>query len=87
MSAVERAWALSSSRLHFSGRWHDSDLSRSHHPRILRSSLETIPELGRGAAKRIPNAKLIEFPDLGYAPQIKAPDQVHEALLRGLGAL
>jgi len=45
------------------------------------------PELGRAAAKRIPNAKLIEFPDLGHAPQIKAPDQVHEALLRGLGAL
>jgi len=43
--------------------------------------------LGRAAAKRIPNAKLIEFPDLGPAPQIKAPDQVHEALLRGLGAL
>jgi hypothetical protein len=29
--------------------------------------------LGRAAAKRIPDAKLIEFPDLGHAPQIQAP--------------
>jgi pimeloyl-ACP methyl ester carboxylesterase len=40
--------------------------------------------LGRAAAKRIRNAKLIEFPDLGHAPQSQAPDQFHEALLRGL---
>src|SRR6516225_10556758 len=30
MSVAERAWAPSSSRLHFSGAWHESDFSRSH---------------------------------------------------------
>src|SRR5512133_3166670 len=30
MSAAERAWAPSSSRLQFSGGWHESDRSRSH---------------------------------------------------------
>src|SRR5262249_4476271 len=30
MSAAERAWAPSSSRLHLSGGWHESDFSRSH---------------------------------------------------------
>jgi pimeloyl-ACP methyl ester carboxylesterase len=41
-------------------------------------------ELGREAARRIPNASLIEFPQLGHAPQIQAPDEFHAALLRAL---
>jgi pimeloyl-ACP methyl ester carboxylesterase len=36
------------------------------------------------AARRIPNAKLVEFADLGHAPQLQAPDRFHEALLKGL---
>jgi pimeloyl-ACP methyl ester carboxylesterase len=70
MSAVERAWALSSSRLHFSGRWHESDLLDL----TILGSCEAawkLSELGRAAAKRIPT--LIEFPDLGHGPQIQAP--------------
>lgn len=46
--------------------------------------LGNYPLLGRAAAKRIPNAKLIEFPDLGHAPQIQAPDRFHDALLKAL---
>jgi len=41
--------------------------------------------LGRAAARRIPKAELIEFPELGHAPQIQAPDQFHEALVKSLG--
>ena len=52
----------------------------------LAKRLGNYPELGRAAAKRIPNAKLIEFPELGHAPQIQAADQFHEALVKGLGA-
>jgi pimeloyl-ACP methyl ester carboxylesterase len=48
-------------------------------------TLGNYPELGREAARRIPNAKLIEFPHLGHAPQIQAPDEFHAALLRTLG--
>ena len=47
--------------------------------------LGNYPALGRSAAKRIPNANLIEFPDLGHTQQIPAPDQFHEALLKALG--
>jgi len=42
------------------------------------------PELGRKAAQRIPHARLVEFPDLGHAPQIQDPDTFHAALLKGL---
>jgi pimeloyl-ACP methyl ester carboxylesterase len=48
-------------------------------------TLGNYPELGRDAARRIPNAKLIEFPQLGHAPQIQAPDEFHAALLKALG--
>ncbi|KAI0007118.1 alpha/beta-hydrolase [Xylariaceae sp. FL0662B] len=37
--------------------------------------------LGEQAAAAIPNADLIEFPDLGHAPHIQDPDRVHKALL------
>jgi pimeloyl-ACP methyl ester carboxylesterase len=56
----------------------------------IRGSCEAawkLSRVGPRGRQAHPNAKLIEFPDLGHAPQIKAPDQVHEALLRGLGAL
>jgi pimeloyl-ACP methyl ester carboxylesterase len=53
-------------------------------PPDVAKQLGNYPELGRAAARRIPNAKLIEFPELGHAPQIQAPDQFHEALLKGL---
>jgi pimeloyl-ACP methyl ester carboxylesterase len=51
----------------------------------LAKELGKYPELGRAAARRISKAELIEFPQLGHAPQIQAPDQFHEALLKGLG--
>jgi pimeloyl-ACP methyl ester carboxylesterase len=53
-------------------------------PPDVAKKLGNYPLLGRAAAKRIPGAKLIEFPDLGHAPQIQAPDRFHEALLKGL---
>ena len=49
-----------------------------------RAPPEVAKRLG-SAAKRLPNAKLIEFPDLGHASQIQARDQFHEALLKALG--
>lgn len=41
--------------------------------------------LGRAAAARIRNAKLIEFDDLGHAPHIEAPQRFHRVLLEALG--
>jgi pimeloyl-ACP methyl ester carboxylesterase len=46
--------------------------------------LGNYPELGRRTAETIPKATLVEFPELGHSPQVEAPEQFHEALLRGL---
>ena len=56
-------------------------------PSEIASKLGNYPALGRAAAKRIPHATLVEFPELGHAPQIQAPAQFHDTLLKGLAAL
>jgi pimeloyl-ACP methyl ester carboxylesterase len=53
-------------------------------PAKIRPTLGNYPALGQEVAAAIPNAKLIEFPDLGHAPQIQAPDAFHQALLQWL---
>jgi len=40
--------------------------------------------LGKQAAARIPHATLVEFPDLGHASFIQAPNRFFSALLKGL---
>jgi pimeloyl-ACP methyl ester carboxylesterase len=55
-------------------------------PPEIRATLGHYPELAQAAVKRIPGAKLVEFPDLGHAPQIQDPAAFHKALLEGLKA-
>jgi pimeloyl-ACP methyl ester carboxylesterase len=55
-------------------------------PPEIAQRLGNYPELGRRTAKAIPNATLVEFPELGHSPQVEAPDRFHDALLRGLGS-
>ncbi|WP_251978620.1 alpha/beta fold hydrolase [Salinicola avicenniae] len=43
--------------------------------------------LGERAAERIPDAELIEFPELGHSPHIQQPDRFHKVLLDGLEGL
>jgi pimeloyl-ACP methyl ester carboxylesterase len=50
-------------------------------PPEVRAVLGHYAVLGPQVAAMIPNATLFEFPDLGHAPQIQAPDRYHEALL------
>ena len=52
----------------------------------LKPKLGQYPRLGREAARRFPHATLVEFADLGHAPQIQDPAQFHKALLEGLSA-
>jgi pimeloyl-ACP methyl ester carboxylesterase len=55
-------------------------------PPEIRATLGDYPTLGKLAAARIPHAHLVEFPELGHAPQIQAPEQFTKALLDGLNA-
>lgn len=55
-------------------------------PAEIRPLLGRYDVLGRQAAKSIPHATLVEFPNLGHAPQIQDPIAFHEALLKGLGS-
>lgn len=38
-------------------------------------------QLGKEVSAIVPNYTLVEFPGLGHAPQIQAPDTFHVALL------
>jgi pimeloyl-ACP methyl ester carboxylesterase len=53
----------------------------------VRAKIGHYPELGKAAAKAIPDATLVEFADLGHAPQMQDPDAFHKALLEGLAAV
>jgi pimeloyl-ACP methyl ester carboxylesterase len=54
-------------------------------PPAVRVTLGNYPVLAKSAVARMPHAQLIEFPELGHAPQIQAPDLFHKALLDLLG--
>lgn len=53
-------------------------------PPDLRPKLGNYPVLGKAAAKAIPGAKLVEFPDLGHAPQMSDPVGFDKALIAGI---
>jgi pimeloyl-ACP methyl ester carboxylesterase len=56
-------------------------------PPNIRATLGRYEELGKSAAERIPGAQLVEFPELGHAPQIQDPAAFQKALLQGLASL
>ncbi|WP_058910320.1 alpha/beta fold hydrolase [Entomohabitans teleogrylli] len=53
-------------------------------PPEIRQQLGNYAQLGKEAARRIPRATLVEFDDLGHAPQMQDPARFHQALLKGL---
>ena len=55
-------------------------------PAELRPKLGNYPELGKAAAKAISGAKLIEFAELGHAPQMSDPEGFDKALIAGIAA-
>ncbi len=56
-------------------------------PPEVRARVGNYAVLGKLTAKTLPDAKLVEFPELGHAPQIQDPQAFHKALLDGLAAL
>ena len=61
-----------------------SALGKNRAPPAVRATLGHYPVLGKQAAARMPHAQLVEFRDLGHAPQIQAPDLFHKALFEAL---
>jgi pimeloyl-ACP methyl ester carboxylesterase len=60
---------------------------KQYAPPKIQATLGHYPVLAQAAIKRIPHGTLIEFADLGHAPQIQAPKRFHAALLKDLAAL
>lgn len=56
-------------------------------PADVRAKIGHYPELGRAAASAIPHATLVEFAELGHAPQMQDPVAFHKALLDGLAVV
>jgi pimeloyl-ACP methyl ester carboxylesterase len=56
-------------------------------PPAVRAQIGHYPELGKAAAKAIPHATLVEFAELGHAPQMQDPRAFHKALLDGMAAV
>ncbi|RYP40122.1 hypothetical protein DL768_010665 [Monosporascus sp. mg162] len=56
-------------------------LGKQWSPPEVQAKLGRYDILGKQAAAAIPNADLIEFPDLGHAPQMQAPEWFHAELL------
>lgn len=50
----------------------------------VRATLGQYPQLGKAAAKDIPNSKLVELQKVGHIPHLEAPDIFHQALLNFL---
>jgi pimeloyl-ACP methyl ester carboxylesterase len=59
-------------------------IGKDNAPPAVREALGHYPELGKAAARRFPNAKLIEFPDLGHAGWLQDPERVGRALVMNL---
>src|ERR1700721_2076230 len=55
-------------------------------PPVVQATLGHYPELAKSAAMRIKGAKLVEFSELGHAPQIQDPAAFHKVLLGWLAA-
>lgn len=51
------------------------------------AKLGNYPVLAREAAKRIPGASLVTFPELGHSPQVEAPEKFNATLLKSLDTL
>ncbi len=69
------------------GEQDNTAIGKGRASKVVQKTLGRYDLLGEQAAQAIPNATLVEFPDLGHSPQIQEPERFHEALLKGLEAL
>jgi pimeloyl-ACP methyl ester carboxylesterase len=55
-------------------------------PPDIKAKIGHYDVLGKETAKRIPQARLIEFPGLGHAPMMERPEEFHQKLIEALAA-
>ena len=53
-------------------------------PPAIQARLQPIPQIAAAAAARMPDARLVTFPDYGHAPQVEAPEVFEARLLETL---
>ncbi len=61
-------------------------IGKGYAPEQIRPSLGNYVELGRRAARAIPHATLVEYPDLGHSPQVQDPARFDADLIAALQA-
>ncbi|VVD81061.1 alpha/beta fold hydrolase [Pandoraea anhela] len=62
-------------------------IGKDFSPPEVQARIGHYAELARTTHATIPDSTLVEFPDLGHAPQMQDPAAFHKALLAGLAAL
>jgi pimeloyl-ACP methyl ester carboxylesterase len=65
----------------FVGDFDNTAIGKAWSPPAVQAVIGHYSVLGKEVVKMIPNGTLIEFPNLGHAPQIQDPDTFHAALL------
>ncbi|KAF1845340.1 alpha/beta hydrolase fold domain-containing protein [Cucurbitaria berberidis CBS 394.84] len=60
-------------------------IGKAWSPPAVQAKLGKYDVLGKEAAKRIPDAELAEFDDLGHSPQVQNSERYHQALFEWLG--
>lgn len=68
----------------FVGDKDNTAIGKQFAPLAIQATLGNYSALGKAAAAAIPNCTLIEFPDLGHAPQVSEPDNFNSKLLAWL---
>ena len=66
------------------GEQDNTAIGKGRAPEAVQEALGHYDVLGEQAAEAIPQATLVEFPELGHSPQIQEPERFHEELLKGL---
>lgn len=62
-------------------------IGKDFSPPEVQARIGHYPALAKATHAAIPGSTLVEFPDLGHAPQMQDPAAFHKALLDGLAAL
>ncbi|MBZ5488165.1 alpha/beta hydrolase [Halomonas aquamarina] len=66
------------------GEQDNTAIGKDRAPEEVQDTLGRYEVLGEQARDAIPQATLVEFPELGHSPQIQAPERFHDELLKGL---